>query len=897
MINLDTDDEEDAPRWAAPQPPARATLAAAEAREEAAREEAARAARCEADEERTAPRQMRVSTLPAPPVGWRLADQELRLMADGATTADKGLTKVLVQMRSGDAAPQDDEFGDTAGQHGGVWQLARNSICLWSGEDQVAEYLQELSSISNCDDDELPSVAFDIEFVPMASVGRPRPLGKGGGKVATLQFSHEVPLFGYHTHVIWLPGYETANVVHGNVCEAIEEVLDCLQVIGHNVKADVTRVAHDLQITPQPSISDSMILAGEIFGPRLPWNPRTKWGLAPLSEKLLGKPVAKDETLSNWESPLTTSQIVYAATDSFATLILYRYLVFLKRQQVHVQNVCQWNAKVAARARMVQQRTHFGAHVNDGTREGLLLARGSARLRKTTGDPLATTGNLQWIQFPSTNSLESLFRWDAREKCAFFFWDLDFADVDTDGPPVRNPLFLWTPAVELLAGLLEPEPADEPMAVACPFKRGICVIHGSRWFESNRSLFKAGGAVGGGASSGEEDDDDDEDRMRARASKRRKANKARQLANREMENKMKVDLEKLKNQPFADKEKPVARFMLLKWKREYKEGDVAKAFGSSWIVAHASLCRASLNATGGLPNDNNGLESINAVQKIDVNFGRKGVHAFTAQFPQWLSDRSAEDLSMAASMDYSNVSVDTWNTDFFKEAVAQYQAFAEKKGFFSVRFLRMVDGLQVMDIPSRRIVTLLTEEYPPSQRIKKDDPLALKLALAHVHPCRATSCSECSDSWHSQYVALSQPGSDMPSDISGLDFDLYIDLATCFHTLTPMLCKQRTLTLARRLTKSKMVLDFAKLGQVQGSPDADGWPELTLDETSMKQTGFVLCNCGPFLHTNWCIHVCVDGMVKGLIKKLPPVFRCEVITSWRTGRINNASAGGARGFG
>ena len=124
MINLDTDDEEDAPRWAAPQPPARATLAAAEAREEAAREEAARAARCEADEERTAPRQMRVSTLPAPPVGWRLADQELRLMADGATTADKCLTKVLVQMRSGDAAPQDDEFGDTAGQHGGVWQLA-----------------------------------------------------------------------------------------------------------------------------------------------------------------------------------------------------------------------------------------------------------------------------------------------------------------------------------------------------------------------------------------------------------------------------------------------------------------------------------------------------------------------------------------------------------------------------------------------------------------------------------------------------------------------------------------------------------------------------------------------------------------------------------------------------
>ena len=64
----------------------------------------------------------------------------------------------------------------------------------------------------------------------------------------------------------------------------------------------------------------------------------------------------------------------------------------------------------------------------------------------------------------------------------------------------------------------------------------------------------------------------------------------------------------------------------------------------------------------------------------------------------------------------------------------------------------------------------------------------------------------------------------------------------------------------------------------------------------MKRSGFTTCNCGPFLHTNWCLHVCVDAMVKGLISKLPRNFRVEVITSWRAGRVPHALVGGARGY-
>ena len=68
--------------------------------------------------------------------------------------------------------------------------------------------------------------------------------------------------------------------------------------------------------------------AGILFGPRLAWNPHTKWGLAPLAERLLGKAIPKDVTLSDWETPLTPSQIVYAGTDVIVCYLLSELMIF-----------------------------------------------------------------------------------------------------------------------------------------------------------------------------------------------------------------------------------------------------------------------------------------------------------------------------------------------------------------------------------------------------------------------------------------------------------------------------------------------------------------------------------------------------------------------------------------
>jgi ribonuclease D len=51
-------------------------------------------------------------------------------------------------------------------------------------------------------------------------------------------------------------------------------------------------------------------------------------GLKKLTEQLLNKKLSKRQQLSNWELPiLSEAQIIYAATDAYACLLLYEKLL------------------------------------------------------------------------------------------------------------------------------------------------------------------------------------------------------------------------------------------------------------------------------------------------------------------------------------------------------------------------------------------------------------------------------------------------------------------------------------------------------------------------------------------------------------------------------------------
>ena len=123
----------------------------------------------------------------------------------------------------------------------------------------------------------------------------------------------------------------------------------------------------------------------------------------------------------------------------------------------------------------------------------------------------------------------------------------------------------------------------------------------------------------------------------------------------------------LKNQPFAQHEKGAIKLLLKKWKNTYKQRDLAHAFLTAWVHEGTFLCRVSLNETGGIPNDNNGLEATNGTQKRENHFERYAVTTFVSKFPAYLQNVSAEDTGMALTMSFTNESVDTWNTNFFLE--------------------------------------------------------------------------------------------------------------------------------------------------------------------------------------------------------------------------------------
>lgn len=311
------------------------------------------------------------------------------------------------------------------------------------------------------------------------------------------------------------------------------------------------------------------------------------------------------------------------------------------------------------------------------------------------------------------------------------------------------------------------------------------------------------------------------------------------------------------------------------------------------------LCRTSLNGMGGVPNDNNGLEGTNGTQKDDQNFERFGMTQFIPKFalgnPQrgelgWLYHQSAEDLSMSADMKElgrSNKNVNVWDQKAFNASWEMWETFKDDKhGPFGCRIERTDSaGLKVIDIPSQRILTLLLGK---NHRVP-DETNAIKLALCHTGSCRGgVSCAGCEDSWHSVYVELMQ-ASTLPQLLNGnFSFDLYMDYVTSFHTLTPIIDVIFVGRLIDRLLASGMQLNVSlvKSGGTSGA----------LDVEKMKKKGFCSCNCRVYLHYLWCVHVCTDALVKGLIVKFPPTYTVRQLGVDHNGRTSKALRGGCLGY-
>ena len=257
----------------------------------------------------------------------------------------------------------------------------------------------------------------------------------------------------------------------------------------------------------------------------------------------------------------------------------------------------------------------------------------------------------------------------------------------------------------------------------------------------------------------------------------------------------------------------------------------------------------------------------------------------------WLHHQSAEDLNMAGDMTKlgkSNTKVNVWDQKAFTAAHELFETYKlEQHGPFGCMIHRTdLNGLKVIDIPSRRVLTLLLGKHSVA-----DDPKALSLALCHTGNCRGGSrCRDgrdgCEDSWHCMYVKLIN-SSALPALPQGtFTFDLYMDYVSSFHTLTPIVDVIFVGRLINRLLNSDMRLDLSLIQSSDGE----------LDVERMKKWGFCSCNCPIYLHYLWCAHVCADGLVKKLILKFPRGYTVKRLGAETDGRTCKALRGGALGY-
>lgn len=153
-------------------------------------------------------------------------------------------------------------------------------------------------------------IGFDMEW--------PFSFQTGPGKTATIQLSFdELTCYIFHVSQIKnLPKSFSELLVHPNV-----------RLIGNNIKNDVRKLARDFKGFDGDKMVNNCIDLGVLANSILSGSQR--WSLEKLVDQLLDLKIDKDKKVRNsqWHViPLSKIQKEYAATDSYASILLYQAL-------------------------------------------------------------------------------------------------------------------------------------------------------------------------------------------------------------------------------------------------------------------------------------------------------------------------------------------------------------------------------------------------------------------------------------------------------------------------------------------------------------------------------------------------------------------------------------------
>ncbi|XP_056637376.1 3'-5' exonuclease [Diorhabda sublineata] len=170
----------------------------------------------------------------------------------------------------------------------------------------ISDNLLEKASVSS----DSFVIGFDMEW--------PFSFQTGPGKTATIQLScDELTCYIFHVSQIKnLPKSLSELLVHPNV-----------KLIGNNIKNDIRKLARDFKGFDGDKIVNNCLDLGVLANSILSRSER--WSLEKLVDQLLDLKIDKDKKVRNsqWHViPLSKRQKEYAATDSYASILLYQAL-------------------------------------------------------------------------------------------------------------------------------------------------------------------------------------------------------------------------------------------------------------------------------------------------------------------------------------------------------------------------------------------------------------------------------------------------------------------------------------------------------------------------------------------------------------------------------------------
>ncbi|XP_044746392.1 Werner Syndrome-like exonuclease [Coccinella septempunctata] len=173
--------------------------------------------------------------------------------------------------------------------------------------------------------EEILVIGFDMEW--------PFSFKTGPGKTALIQISPNLDIT-YLLHVS-----EMKNLPAG-LCELLAHPK--IRLTGNNIKNDIRKLARDFKVTDVEKIIENCIDCGVFANDVLSFSRR--WSLAALVEYLLNMRISKDKKvrMSKWGViPLSKEQMIYAATDTYASLKVYLEIKKLKNDPSLIEKLPQ----------------------------------------------------------------------------------------------------------------------------------------------------------------------------------------------------------------------------------------------------------------------------------------------------------------------------------------------------------------------------------------------------------------------------------------------------------------------------------------------------------------------------------------------------------------------------